>query len=224
MGKETAVPPRPLLPHTLQLENKSARKREATQSWFPSLPPHASSEGLMQGHCMGLYLVYFLVLSVSHSFGSWVLSTSHITAGFHHVAAVPSFPLALMDSWAQHKKTQQSPSPSGSLWISAPLGSVRRDHCLTVWGSISSPLTWEALFIFFLCPAYSSTDLFIFFNQFYILVCFSPDRGELFKLKVSQFASVIENFFLLLTLSFRKKMLFCLMFTCIFLKALSLLC
>lgn len=36
-----AVTLRPLFSHSLKLENKSARKRQATESWLLSLPPHA---------------------------------------------------------------------------------------------------------------------------------------------------------------------------------------
>lgn len=49
----------------------------------------------MQCHCVCLYLVYFWILSGSHLFCSWVHSTSHITAGFHHLVTSPYFPPAL---------------------------------------------------------------------------------------------------------------------------------
>lgn len=49
----------------------------------------------MQFHCICLYLVYFCILSGSHPFGSWAHSTSHITAGFHHLVTSRYFPPAL---------------------------------------------------------------------------------------------------------------------------------
>lgn len=126
------------------------------------------SEGLMQCYFMSLYLIYFLVLSLSHSFGSWMHITSHITSGFYHMVAPPSFSLALVDSWTQHEKTQQSLSPRGELWRPAPLVSVSRHHCLMVCGSTSCLLIWEPFFFFFckvtcfLCLTHKST-LFIYF-------------------------------------------------------------
>lgn len=135
--------------------------RTEPQWRFDAVPPYGPVPGLFLGS-----LQYF---------GSWVHSTSHITAGFHHIGSCPMLPPSPAGLRGPIQEDTAEPQSQGELWRSAPLGSVRRDRCLTVCGSTSCLLIWGPLFIFcnatcFLCPAHSSTYLCIFSNQFYVLV------------------------------------------------------
>lgn len=126
----------------------------------------------MQCHPMGLYLVYFLVLFSILAHGCTALHAP-LQVSITLVAA-PSFPPALLDSWAQYK-TQQSPSPRGSCEDLHLLGLHLLGSLLDGVWQHQLPPNLRTSFYFLYCYLFSLSSsleyLFMYvFNQFYVLV------------------------------------------------------
>lgn len=89
------------------MRRKTFWVRTGHQWSFDVVPPYGPVAGLF----LGCLRISILLCSC----------TAHITAGFHHVVAAPSFPLDLVD---QGKETHQNSCPRGKLWRLASLVSV----------------------------------------------------------------------------------------------------